>query len=147
MKRELLLIGLLLFVFLCFSCFHKEDDCNLSKPSKIISIQGKNNEKISYKHLVLVEGLDKRCLDSITGMRIVDNYIKSQDKDLPIRRIQLFNSIDNFDQGETLSQPKSFYGDCLVEILLDTVKLTPIGFTFYSSSGMVTYEGSSWKKL
>ena len=39
--------------------------------------------------------------------------------------------MDHFDGGETLSQPKEFFADCVVEVWFDETSGKPRGFEFF----------------
>lgn len=103
-----------------------------------------NNGSISYQHSILVKGLSKGC-DSVTVLAAIKNYVESNPSETPISSVGVFNSIEYFDRGETLSQSKEFYGDCVVEVWLDTSSGLPRNFVFFDKNGNVKFEGNMWK--
>jgi len=137
-------ILMLPFLAFCFSCSNNQH-CNPGTPQKLLTIRLDNNGSISYQHEVLLEGLSKNC-DSTTVMTAIKNYMENNASDTPISSVAVYNSAEHFDSGETLSQPKEFYGDCVVSVWFDATSGKPREFDFYNYKGNRDYEGVRWKR-
>lgn len=124
------------------------NNCNadiFEKVEKLYSIPLDNNGKLSYQHLILIEKLERRCLDSSITLRAIDAYIEGMNDEKPVASIEIFNSKEGFDIGETLSQPKEIYKNCLVTIWFDPNTGKAYKYLFYDRDGDVAYEGPLWK--
>ncbi len=133
------------FTLLTATCSNK----SLSKTNdleKLFTIQLNNNGRISYQHLVLMEGLNKKNADSALILESVKIYLEKQKEDTPILSVEIFNSKSGYDPGESLSQSKEFYKSCVVTIWFDSLSAMPYKFYFYDENGEVSYEGSYWRK-
>jgi hypothetical protein len=117
--------------------------CNPQKPEIIQTIEGSNNGDISYFHELLVPGISRKC-DSATVMATIKTYVQEQNQYIPVRGVRLFQSKEHFDRGETLSQPKSYYRDCVAEVYINRQTGAPEEFAFYNNSGEVSYRGARW---
>ena len=104
-----------------------------------------NNGFISYQHNILIEGLSKSC-DSVTVMSAIKSYVENNSTDTPISSVAVFNTKEYYDSGETLSQPKKFYGDCVVEVWFDENYAKPSKFYFFDNNGNSGYVGVRWKQ-
>lgn len=132
-----------LLLVLCLSCSNKQH-CKPGAPQNIMTTRLDNNGSTSYQHSILIEGLSKDC-DSITVMSTVKNYLENNNSDTPISSVAVFNSTEHYDPSETLSQPKEFYGNCVVEIWFDQTSGRPREFVFFDNNGNRDYEGGRWK--
>ena len=92
-----------------------------------------------------MKGVKKGCLDSSEIMKVINSYINQAKDEVPISSVEIFNSKEGYDQGETLSQPPDFYKNCIVTIWFDVATGKPYNFYFYSSDGKVLYEGPRWQ--
>jgi hypothetical protein len=128
--------------FLIWSC--SVPKCEPQRPETIQTIYGSNDGDVSYDHEVLVRGITKKC-DSATVMTIVRKYVQAQSQNVPIHSVQIFQSKEHFDIAETLSQPRSYYADCVVWVFLNRQTAEPKEFRFYDNNGDVSYEGTRWK--
>jgi hypothetical protein len=104
-----------------------------------------NNGFISYQHHILIEGLSKSC-DSAIVMSAIKSYVENNNTDTPIGSVAVYNSTEHFDRGETLSQPKEFFADCVVEVWLEETSGKPKEFEFFDNNGNRNYEGVRWKQ-
>lgn len=136
-------IVLAFLILSCLSCRSKET-CNLGAPLRIQSIYGSNNGVVSYSHEVQLKGVSLKC-DSTSIMAAINKYLESNSKDMPVSDVQVFSSRENYDSGESLSQPKEYWNDLVVSVHLDTATNKPESFVFYSS-GRKIYEGKRWKQ-
>jgi hypothetical protein len=102
------------------------------------------NGILSYSHSIFIEGLSKDC-DSNIVMAAIKDYVENTSSDVPVASVSVFNSLNHFDEGETLSQPKEFYGDCVVEVWFAPSSKLPEKFIFFNASGNTKYEGNRWK--
>jgi hypothetical protein len=133
-----------LFFIASVSSCTSEAPCNPGMPKKIQTIYLRNNQEVSYVHEVEIKGISLRC-DSATVMSIVSNYIASTTDKLPIDQIQLFKTSENFDQGESLSQPAAYLHDRVITIYFNRVDGSPNEFAFYDE-GPIIYQGPRWKR-
>jgi len=127
---------------LCFSCANNQH-CKPETPQKLFAIRLEDNGSVSYQHNILIEGITKNC-DSITVMSAIKSYVENNSSDTPILNVAVFNSTENYDRGETLSQPKEFYGDCVVEVWFDLPTGKPESFSFFYNSDKGKYKGVRW---
>lgn len=110
---------------------------------KLVPIQaivGCNGDNCSYYHEVLCPGLEYECLDSTSIMQLVNDYVANTTIHTPISEILIFNSIENFDEGETLSQPKAYFDDMVISIQLPNMYNSDTIFTFHYSG----FKGKFW---
>lgn len=138
-------VFVVILLSLLSGCFDVGKDCKILKVEKILAVELGENSAISYQHLVLLEGFDKRCLDSNAVLKVARQYISETSVDTPIHGIRFFNSLKNFDSGETLSQPKSFFKNSLVSIWFSENTKQPELFIFYDRQGSSKYEGTRWQ--
>ena len=110
----------------------------------IFTIFGSNNGVVSYSHLILVPQFIKGEVDSSEAMQVIKGYLDTVHNNKPISSIQIFNSIANYDPGESISQPRAFHKACVVAIQLDTNSLKPLSFRFYNDLGYPKYNGIRW---
>jgi hypothetical protein len=113
-------------------------------PQKITIIQLINNDEVSYHHCLFVQDLSKSC-DSATVLAVINRYLQDNHSDLPVSGVSVFHSLEHYDSGESLSQSKDFYGDCVVEVWFDASSGRPRSFYFYDSRGNIEFEGTRWK--
>jgi hypothetical protein len=139
MKR----IYLLLLIAGPFSCKNQQT-CNPSSPKRIQSIYMSNCGVASYLHEIEVKGLSLKC-DSVTIITLINNYINSNLSDTPINIIDMFSSKQNFDIGETLSQPNEYYKERVVRIYFDQNTNHIKTFEFFDE-GITIYKGNVWKR-
>jgi hypothetical protein len=131
-----------LLFFLFSSC--SVPKCEPHRAETIQIIPGSNNGDVSYHHELYVPGITKNC-DSAIVMTIVRAYVQGQRQNIPISSVQIFRSKENFDMGETLSQPYAYYADCVVWVFLNGQTARPEEFYFFDNNGKVSYEGTRWK--
>ena len=139
------MVRVLLVYFLTVYCSCSNNlQCKPEEPQKLLATKLDNNGSISYQHSILVKGLSKGC-DSAIVLTAVKNYVKSTSSETPISSVEIFNSIEHFDSGETLSQPKDLYRDCVVEVWFDTSSGLLRNFVFFDKDGNINFEGNRWK--
>lgn len=139
------LFKLLLFASFCIiSC--KRVPCSYSEPVNVMSVQmGQDTERCRFDY-VLIEGISRSCLDSAKIINLIEKYVvhKKEAQHYTVQRISVLSKVVDFDNGENLSQSKSFFENEILSILLDTINNKPKEFTFYNSSGEVEYRDSIW---
>jgi hypothetical protein len=141
------LLTLIFFVFV-FSCSNYH--CKPGVAKRFLSIQlyrehvGVDSFK-SYSHYILIDGLSKDC-DSATVMTAINSYFDNTAEDIPISSVSVFSSLKHFDIGETLSQPKALWGDCVIEVWFKDSTKIPEEFRFYNYWGNLSCEGNRWKQ-
>jgi hypothetical protein len=143
LTESMLKFLMLIFLVLGFGCSNHQL-CKPGMPNRIFSMEGSNNGDISYSHYILIEGVSKNC-DSTTVMSAIKNYIDTTNSGKPISSVAAFNSIGHYDSGETLSQPKEFFGDCVMEVWFEKTNGRPTDFIFFNNSGDEEYRGSRWR--
>ncbi len=102
-----------------------------------------NSGIVSYLHEVEIKGLSLKC-DSATIMALINDYVKDNLGDTPIQIIELYRSKQNFDIGETLSQPNEYYYDRVIRVSFDQSTNHPSTFEFFED-GKTIYKGNAWK--
>lgn len=133
-----------LSIMFSLSCSNSQH-CKPAAPQKFLTIEMSKNGSVSYQHHILIQGLSKKC-DSLTVMSAVNNYLISRSSDTPISSVAVYNSTKHFDSGETLSQAKEFFADCVVEVWFDQTSGRPKQFIFSNNNGETDYEGVRWKQ-
>lgn len=131
------------WILSCCSCANGKP-CNTGTPKQIQTIFGSNNGEVSYSHEIEVKGASFGC-DSASIMGAIKKYIELNPSDTPIRDITVFKSMENFDKGESLSQPKAYYDDQVITVYFDEETNSPKSFAFYDG-GHKVYEGNRWKQ-
>ena len=124
------------------SCVNKEP-CNPGSPQQIQQLDGSNGGVVSSSHHIVVEGISLNC-DSSTVMNIIKSYIETDTSNIPVSDIWIFKSKKHYDEGETLSQPKEYFDDEVMEVYFDEATHKPERFVFYDG-GRKFYEGNRWK--
>ena len=145
-KAKFLFLSVLILATVTCSNVINCDTNKLEEMKKLYSIPLKENGVLSYQHLVLIEDLEKICADSSFIMQAVDKYIAGLNVEKPVASIEIFNSSKGFDFGETLSQPKDIYKNCIVTIWFDITSGKPYKYYFYDNNGDEVYEGPLWKQ-
>ena len=129
---------------LLFQSCSGNHDCAPGTPQKITTFRLDNNDSITYHHYILVKDLSKDC-DSALVLSVIKHYLQDNRSDLPVSGVSVFNSVKHYKSGESLSQLKDFYGDCVVEVWFDSPSGRPRSFYFYNRKGKVEFEGTRWK--
>lgn len=132
-------IFLSVFVAL-IGCHHSNPCGTFEKLIPIQAIMGCTGDKCDYSHEVLCPGLEYECLDSTSIMQLVDNYVAKTIGNTPIREIAVFSSIEHYDKGETLSQPKAYFDDMVIVIRFPKDPYSETTFIFCDSG----FEGNIW---
>lgn len=143
MKQILRLLLLIAFLqnMMCTSA----NKCEFKSVKHILTIPLGYDESTSYVHYIFLEGISRKCNDSALLVQTAQKYIRSLTEGKPVSRVYILNSIEDFDKGESLSQPKSLYGSCLVSIKFDKTLIVPVNFEFFNRNGEVSYDGMLWK--
>lgn len=131
------------FLILSLSACTSNEPCSPGQPKRIQTIYLSNNGEISYLHEIGIEGVSLNC-DSTTVMSLINDYMASNVDKMPIAQIQIFKSMEHFDSGESLSQPKEYLHDRVLTVYLDKITNLPESFAFYDD-GPTIWEGKRWK--
>jgi hypothetical protein len=73
-------------------------------------------------------------------MTLVKEYIETNVSNTPIYSINIFNSIEEFDPGESLSQPAEYFEDLILSIQLPNEYHRDTIFEFMQSG----HSGATW---
>jgi hypothetical protein len=139
-------LSLLLVVAGCtfFSCkSEKKDLCIIKKVNTLFTTIGIHDNDTGYAHYVLLKDFSRKCIDSITILKVARAYIDSVKLAKPIKVILFFDSDKHFYKNETSQDMDEINKNCLVVIGFNN-KQNPNYFIFYNDKGIRTYWGERW---
>ena len=123
----------------------KEKPCIYTRPELIISERTAIDKNEVYWDYVLSNDLGWNCLDSTQIVDMLKSYLNTQIDNKKIYGISLLNKLEDYDPGESLSQPPSFFRNIMLDVYFDTATLNPQKFIFYDRSHKVVFKGGHWK--
>jgi len=100
----------------------------------------------TYWDYVVADSLYRGCIDSTETVKMLSDYIKSRSDENKLYKVSVLNKVQDYDRGEDLSQPKSFFNNVLIEVYFDTSNYKPTTFVFYDSGHKEIYRGKQWMR-
>ncbi len=140
--KSLVMFCSIFFAFALNGC--KQNQCVYNVPQKIMSVRTGEDSIYTYWDYVLADSINRDCIDSAEVVKMLLKYIAMRQDENKLYKISLLNKIEDFDKGEDLSQPKSFFDNILIDVYFDTISYKTKEFIFYNSNHKEIYRGNNW---
>lgn len=139
-NRFICLLGLISIL----SCTKTDNKCSVDKVKKIFSDVYITSYDTTYVHHVLVEGIIKKCMDSLQMVNLAFNYIDTLTEEKPVSFIKFYNSDKEFYPNEGAQDWQEVDKSCLVGIYFFANSKQIQGFRFYSDEGNLISDRNTW---
>lgn len=143
LRREFKKFACLLITQIFIGC--NLSNCEINSVKTIFTTVGfHQGDKPEYGHYILLEGIDRNCLDSTKILDISHKYIDTLTSNTPATVLMFYNSEKNFIPNSTSQVQKDINKNCLVKIIFEDDGKTPVSFMFYDKRGHLKYNGNNW---